>query len=117
MNKHIFFDTNSRYFEADHEIYIIHESAVRTGKLAEGDLVTAYMDNEQWDARIVRHDEQWGVVLLSEARALSQERFEGQKEGYLEGVRIEKLRTLRVLNDLGLPEALLEEAKRRLELV
>ena len=114
MIKHVFFDTNSHYFEADNEIYEIHQSAVMAGKLAEGDLVTAYMEGEQWDARIVRHGKQWGIVLLSEARTLSLERFEGQKEGYWEGIRIEKLRALRVLKDLGLPEDLLEEAKRRL---
>ena len=116
MNKHVFFDTNSRYFDADNEIYKIHESAVRAGKLAEGDLVTAYMEGEQWDARIVRHGEQWGIVLLSEFREMSSERYEGQQEGYAHGRLIERLRTLRVLEGLNLPGELLEEAKRRLEL-
>lgn len=117
MKKAVFFDTNSRYCDIDAEIYRIHELEIRHRKLTEGDHVTAYMDNEEWDARIVRHGDQWGLVLLSEAREISKERYEGHAEGFRGGAVLEKLRTLRVLENLDLPEDILKEAKRRLELL
>ena len=73
------------------------------------------MEQEQWDARVVRCGGQWGVALLSETRELSSERYEGQQEGYAHGRLIEQLRVLRVLEGLDLPADFLEEAKRRLE--
>ena len=117
MKKFVFFDTNSRCGDADAEIYRVHELEVKREKLTEGDLVLAYMENEEWDARIVRCGNQWGLVLLSEAREISNERYEGHMEGFQYGTLVEKLRTLRVLEGLGLPGNVLEEAKRRLELL
>ena len=58
MKKHVFFDTNSRHDEADDEIYQILELEITARNLAEGDLVTAYMEGEEWDAKIVRHGDQ-----------------------------------------------------------
>lgn len=113
MKKFVFIDTN---FCNEDGSCQLHELQAKQQKLTEGDPVTAYMEGEQWDARIVRHGEQWGVTLLSETRTLSAERYEGQQEGYHNGRLIEQLRTLRVLEGLNLPEELLEEAKRRLEL-
>lgn len=117
MKKHVFFDTNSRHDEAGDEIYRILELEITARNLVEGDLVTAYMENEEWDAKIVRHGDRWGIVLLSEARQIPAERYEGQQEGFREGMLLQKYRTLRVLESLELPEDLLEEAKCRLELV
>ena len=74
------------------------------------------MDYEEWDVQVVRCGGHWGIVLMSEAREMSAERYEGQKEGYQHGRMIEKLRTLRVLESLALPEDLLAEATCRLEL-
>ena len=116
MRKFVFFATNSRHHDADAEIYRIHELEIERGKLTEGDRVTAYMDNEEWDAQIVRHGDLWGLVLLSEAREISNERYEGHAEGFSHGMLVQKLRALRVLNDLGLPDDLREEAKRRMML-
>lgn len=113
MKKFVFIDTN---FCNEDGSCRIHELQARRQKLTEGDLVTAYMEQEQWDARVVRCGGQWGVVLLSETRALSAERYEGQQEGYHNGRLIEQLRVLRVLEGLDLPEDLMVEAKRRLEL-
>ena len=113
MKKHVFIDTNCRNEDGSCRI---HELEAKRSKLSEGDLVTACMEDEEWDARIVRCGGHWGAVLLSETRALSAERYEGQVEGYRHGVMIEKLRTLRVLENMDLPGALREELKRRLEL-
>ena len=113
MKKFVFIDTN---FCNEDGSCQIHELQAKQQKLTEGDPVTAYMEGEQWDARVLRCGSQWGVVLLSETRTLSAERYEGQQEGYHNGRLIEQLRTLRVLEGMNLPEELLEEAKRRLEL-
>lgn len=117
MKKFVFFDTNSCTEYPG--VYPIDEMTVKARKLAEGDLVTAYMlgEHEYWDAKIVRHSEQWRIVLLSKAREISAERYAGQQEGYWDGKAMEKLRTLRVLENMGLPADLMEELKRRLELV
>ena len=113
MKKFVFIDTN---FCNEDGSCQLHELQAKQQKLTEGDLVTAYMEQEQWDARVLRCGGQWGVVLLSETRTLSAVRYEGQQEGYAHGRLIERLRTLRVLEGLNLPGELLEEAKRRLEL-
>lgn len=117
MRKFVFFDTNSRHCDVDAEIYHIHELEIQRSKLTEGDLVTAYMDNEEWDAQIVRYGDQWGLVLLSEAREITNERYEGHTEGFARGMLLQKLRALRVLDDLDLPDDLKEEAKRRMMLI
>ena len=114
MRKYVFFDTNSCTEQPG--VYPIHPWEIRGRKLSEGDFVTAYMECEEWDGKIVRQGDQWGIELLSEARELSAERYAGQLEGCRQGILMEKLRTLRVLEGLGLPGDLLEEAKRRLEL-
>ncbi len=111
MKKFVFIDTNCRNEDGS---YQLHELQATGQKLTVGDRVTAYMEQEQWDARVVRCGGQWGVVLLSETRELSAERYEGQQEGYHNGRLIEHLRVLRVLEGLDLPEDLMEEAKRRL---
>ena len=113
MKKFVFIDTN---FCNEDGSCQIHELQAKQQKLTEGDLVTAYMEQEQWDARVLRCGGQWGVVLLSQTRTISAERYEGQQEGYAHGRLIERLRTLRVLEGLNLPEELLVEAKRRLKL-
>lgn len=113
MKKFVFIDTN---FCNEDGSCRIHELQARQQKLAEGELVTAYLEQEQWDARVVRCGGRWGVALLSETRALSAERYEGQQEGYHNGRLIEQLRVLRVLEGLDLPADFLEEAKRRLGL-
>ena len=113
MRKFVFIDTN---FCNEDGSCRLHELQAKQQKLTEGDRVTAYMEQEQWDARVVRCGGQWGVVLLSETRALSAERYEGQQEGYHNGRLIEQLRVLRVLESLDLPEDQMAAAKRRLGL-
>ena len=108
MRKFVFFDTNSPIDDSS-EVY-----RICPGDLAEGDLVTAYMENEEWDAQVVRRGEQWGIELLSEAREISGERYEGQQEGYAHGMLVQKQRALRVLEGLDLPDELKEEAMRRM---
>ena len=88
MKKFVFIDTN---FCNEDGSCQLHELQAKQQKLTEVDLVTAYMEQEQWDARMVRHGEQWGIVLLSETRTLSAERYEGQQEGYHNGRLIEQL--------------------------
>ena len=114
MKKHVFVDTNSCNADGSCRIHALEAKRFR---LEPGELVTACMEGEEWDARVVRRDGHWGIELLSETREMSAERYEGQQEGCQHGMTIEKLRTLRVLENLGLPEELLAEAKRRLELV
>lgn len=115
MKQYVFFDTNSPTDQPG--VYPIHRWEIRDQKLSEGDLVTACMEGEEWDAEIVCLEDRWGIRLLSDPRALSAERYEGQQEGFRHGRLIEKLRTLQVLESLDLPDDRLEEAKRRLELV
>ena len=108
MRKFVFFDTNSPIDDSS-EVYRISH-----GNLAEGDLVTAYMENEEWDAQVVRRGDQWGIKLLSEAREMSGERYDGQQEGFSHGMLVQKQRTLRVLEGLDLPDWVKEEAMRRM---
>ena len=114
MKKFVFFDTNCCNDDGSCHI---HELEIQRSQLTEDDRVTAYMDNEEWDARIVRCGDQWGLVLLSEAREISPERYEGHAEGFSRGMLLQKLRALRVLEDLDLPDDWKEEATRRMMLI
>ena len=114
MKNFVFFDTNDC---TDHpDIYPISQEQIESRCLAEGDPVTAYMpgEREYWDAKVLRIGGRWGIVLLSEAKEMSPDRWEGQHEGFCEGMRCQKDRALRVLESLGLPEKQLAEAKRRM---
>lgn len=115
MKKVIFFDTN--VCAEVPGVYPISELAVRDKKLAEGELVTAYMlgEYEYWDAKVLHLDGQWGIELLSDAREMTRARYEGQHEGFTEGMLCQKQRALRVLENLDLPDTLLAEARRKME--
>ena len=114
MKNFVFFDTNDCTDESG--VYPISPMQVERRSLAEGDLVTAYMlgEREYWDAKLLRLGDQWGIVLLSDAKEMSYDRWEGQHEGFTEGMLCQKQRALRVLESLDLPEELLTEAKRRM---
>ena len=114
MKNFVFFDTNDRRDESG--FYPISQMQVERRNLAEGDLVTAYMlgEREYWDAKLLRLGDQWGIVLLSDAKEMSNDRWEGQHEGFTEGMFCQKERALRVLESLDLPDELLTEAKRRM---
>ena len=117
MKNFVFFDTND---STDHPgIYPVSQTQVESRNLSEGDLVTAYMpgEREYWDAKVLRIGDRWGIVLLSEAKEMSRDRWEGQQEGFCEGMRCQKLRALRILEDLDLPGELLAEARRRMMLL
>lgn len=115
MKKFVFFDTNDCTDAPG--VYPISELTVRDKKLTEGDLVTAYMlgEYEYWDAKVLRLDGQWGIELVSDAREMPRARYEGQHEGFTEGMLCQKRRALRVLESLDLPDALMAEARRRME--
>ena len=103
MKNFVFFDTNDC---TDHpDIYPISQEQIESRCLAEGDPVTAYMPGER---------EYWDAKILSDAKEMSRDRWEGQHEGFCEGMRCQKDRALRVLESLGLPEKQLAEAKRRM---
>ena len=114
MKNFVFFDTNDRTDESG--VYPISQAQVERRSLAEGDLVTAYMlgEREYWDAKLLRLGDRWGIVLLSDAKEMSYDRWEGQHEGFTEGMLCQKQRALRVLESLDLPDELLTEARRRM---
>lgn len=46
---------------------------------------------------------------------MTRARYEGQHEGFTEGMLCQKQRALRVLENLDLPDTLLAEARRKME--
>ena len=69
-----------------------------------GEIVTAIQDNEEWDAKVVSSDGEWGIELLSGAREVSAERRQGHIEGFWEGVYCQQGFLSNVLARLDLDE-------------
>ena len=112
--KSVFIDTNLRYEDLS---YFLHEMIVRRLNLSVGDIVTAYQDNEAWKGEIVRTNGIWGIMLLSDAEQISDDRYEGQQEGYLHGRMMQNLFMIRVLQNLNVSAELIDTVKRRLDMI
>lgn len=105
----LFIDTNSTNYEG---MYFVNELEIKSKNLNIGDLIIAYQDNEEWDARILFNDGKWGVTLESEARVISNERYEGQQEGYWRGCYSERIILLRLLESLHASDELILEVNK-----
>lgn len=110
----VFIDSNCTN---DDGSYYIEELIVKSKKLKKGDAVIAYQDNEEWDAEISFSNNKWGAILKSEARLISQERYEGHKEGYWEGCYNQRHILLILLENLQAPETLILEIKQWMGIV
>ena len=114
MQKTVFIDTNMVNKDGS---YFVSDMIIRQNGYAAGDLVTAYQDYDAWQARIVKTDGIWGVELLSEAERISDDRYEGHREGYAFGAYIEKLAAIRILQKLNLPDHVIEAVRQELDLI
>lgn len=75
--KAVFVDTNSINENGSLKI---HELIVNNMGLQKGEKVTAYQEEDSWEAEIVYEDNCWGVRLLSDLREVSKERQEGNSK-------------------------------------
>ena len=111
--KSVFIDTN---FVTEDGIPRIHEMITVALSLKNDEKVLAYQDEECWEAKVVKGNNYWGVQLLTEAKTVNKERLEGQKEGFQEGIFVQMLRMIKVLQSLGYSEEEIERIKRCLEI-
>ena len=109
--KYIFMDTNSVNEDGS---YYIWDEDVKSKHLKAGDAVIAYQEKDCWDAEIVVSADGYGVVLTSEAKEISDDRFEGHTEGFDWGMSVQKHRAITVLEDLGVDSEIIDLVKRRL---
>lgn len=112
--KTIFIDTNMINEDGS---YFIPDIIIRKRGYLVGDIVTAYQDTDAWKAKIVNTNGTWGVELLSEAEQISDDRYEGHQEGFAEGVLVQNLNIIRVLQDQDVPANIIEAVKRKLDMV
>lgn len=102
--KYVFIDTNSMNEDGS---YYIWDGYVKSKNLKVGDEVIAYQEKDCWIAEIVLSGNGYGVVLKSEAKEISDERFEGHGEGFNYGMSVQKQITINVLENLEIaPEVI-----------
>ena len=109
--KFIFIDTNMRNKDGS---YYIDDNDIFRKQLVVGDIVVAYQEKDMWKAEIVLSENGYGVILKTETNEISDERFEGHKEGFDNGLSVQKLRTIKLLQRLHVDPLLIEEVKRNL---
>lgn len=101
-------DTNSTN---NNNFYYIDELIIKSKDLKEGNTVIAYQEDDEWDAEVAFINNRWGVMLKSEARTISKERYEGHQEGYWEGCYSERKILLQLLEKLQASEELISKVK------
>lgn len=111
--KAVFIDTN---FIKDNGSIRIHDLIVNNMALQNGEKVIAYQEEDCWEAEIVQEDGYWIVTLLSEAKKVSKERQEGHVEGYREGMYVQGIRVLRVLQMMNYSSEEIDKIKEHLDL-
>ena len=94
--------------------YYIDDGDIFRKQLEVGDIVIAYQEKDMWKAEIVLSENGYGVILKSDASEISNERFEGHKEGFDEGSSVQKLRTIKLLQRLKAEQSLIEEVEKNL---
>lgn len=109
--KFIFIDTNMRNNDGS---YYIDDNDISRKQLDVGDIVIAYQEKDMWKAEIVLSENGYGVILKSVTSEISDERFEGHKEGFDNGQSIQKLRTIKLLQRLNADPLLIEEVRKNL---
>lgn len=106
--KSVFIDTNILNENGSVQI---HEVIARALDLENGETVIAYQEDEFWEANVVKEKNSWGVQLVTEAGTVSSERLEGQKEGFREGLFVQMLRVIKVLQSQGYSDEEIEKIK------
>lgn len=109
----VFVDTNSVNNDGS---CVIHEIEIRCRGLEPGDTVIAYQDADKWVAEITFVDGVWGVKLNSETEEVSRERQEGHTEGFVQGVCLQKINTIKILKLLNAPPKLIEQVMAKLNI-
>ena len=106
--KVVFIDTND--INENGTLHIT-ETFIKNMKLNENEEVIAYQDLDSWNAKIVFDGKEWGVALISEAKEISKERYEGQREGFWEGYYLQSARMIQVLEKLNYSTDEIERVK------
>lgn len=101
---YVFIDTNSIN---DDGSYYIWDGYIKMKNLHIGDEVIAYQEKDCWIAEIVLSGNRYGVILKSEAKEISDDRFEGHAEGFNYGMSVQKQITINILENLDIaPEVI-----------
>lgn len=108
--KYVFIDTNLINNDGS---YYIWDGDIKTKKLNVGDEVIAYQEKDSWVAEIVVSDNGYGVVLKSEAKEITDERFEGHVEGFNDGMSVQKQMTINVLENLEIAPEIIAVVKEK----
>ena len=109
--KYVFIDTNSMNEDGS---YYVWDGYVKSKKLKVGDEVIAYQEKDSWLAEIVMSDNRYGVILTSEAKEISDERYEGHSEGFNNGMSVQKQITINVLENLNIDSKVIDAVKEKL---
>ena len=111
--KSLFVDTNC---VNENGSICINDIVIENMKLDAGEKVIVYQDADSWEAEIVHDNNKWGCVLSSNARKISQERLEGQQEGFLNGCLLQSYWMLLILKELNYSASDIEIVKAKLGL-
>lgn len=103
----VFIDTN--ICNKDGTYYIDHIVA-KGKKLQIGEYVIAYQEDEEWDAQVSYDGNNWGIIILSEARTISSDRRRGHVEGFWEGYYCQLRNFFKVLEQVGIKKEIIQEA-------
>jgi hypothetical protein len=106
LQKAVYFDTNNLNAAGS---YRISPMVVAAMKLRPNEIVTAIMDDEEWDAMVVSDDNQWGLEIVSESREFSAERSQGYYEGFWWGCYYQQVFLSKALTKLGLDEPIMRQ--------
>lgn len=108
--KYVFIDTNSTNEDGS---YYIWDGYVKSKNLKVGDKVIAYQEKDSWLAEIVVSAKGYGVMLKSETKEISDERYGGHIEGFNNGMSVQKQITINVLQNLGIDSVVIDAVKEK----